>query len=269
MAGSLDGVRVKLARASEHIAELRRLVDLIIEESARSIVCEEDGDPRKLVFRMTRSITPDPRIQAIVGDILYCCRSALDHLAWQLVLLDGGTPNEGTQFPIYTTPLNDKGNPRNVTIQPGITNPDILKGLVQVQPFTQTKYGHDPADTAISILNDLCNIDKHRLLLTLITSLDGDMPAYWGLGEGAQGPKYRFLVGPLEAGSVVARFWFDDQEVPKPFEPHLSLVVSIWEEKSRWLRLQHIADGLEALRRSVAMVINLHFVTMFDTTYVA
>lgn len=41
---------------------------------------------------------------AIIGDVLYDLRSALDHLAWQLVIANGGTPNRDTAFPIYSSP---------------------------------------------------------------------------------------------------------------------------------------------------------------------
>ena len=36
----------------------------------------------------------------ILGDLLHNLRSALDHLAWQLVVDGGGTPSQDTNFPV-------------------------------------------------------------------------------------------------------------------------------------------------------------------------
>lgn len=109
-------------------------------------------------------------------------------MAWQLVLVDGGQPDETTDFPIYLSDQTKKGNPRRVNIAPGIRDRRILDALVDVQPFTEAKYGHDPAADHLWILNRLDNIDKHRLLLAVVHRLDY-RGVWWGSDEGDREPR--------------------------------------------------------------------------------
>ena len=144
---SLDGVRAKLARADVHVAELRSLLEPIVAIATASVECEREASGTRLVYRLTNVPVVPPVVAAVVGDVLQNLRSALDHLAWQLVLSDGGQPDELTQFPIYPTATNKNGNPRTVTIQPGISDPRILQALLDAQPFSYSAHGHDPAET--------------------------------------------------------------------------------------------------------------------------
>ncbi len=88
-----------------------------------------------VTYRMTNVGEFTPYFSVVVGDVIHNLRSALDHLAWQLVILDGGQPNDSTQFPIYESATNAGGNPRNVTIQPGIRDQRIIDALIAAQPF--------------------------------------------------------------------------------------------------------------------------------------
>jgi hypothetical protein len=177
MAASLDSVRVKLLRAGDRIAELGSLTRPISSRVQESIRTERSAST--VTYRMTNVGEFSPYLSVVVGDVIHNLRSALDHLAWQLVILDGGQPTDDTQFPIYASETNAKGNPRNVTIQPGINDQHIIDALIEVQPFTEAKYGHDPATNALWIVHRLNIIDKHRLLVTIAHTIDHDLPAWW------------------------------------------------------------------------------------------
>lgn len=196
---NLDGVRVKLLRAKDHVNELRSQLGPLATEATRSIVAAPDeDDPSMLVYRVTRVPDIDPVIAAIAGDIVHNLRSALDHLAWQLVLLDNGQPTDKTAFPLHGSPTNQHGNARMLTIQPGISNPQIIAAVKAMQPYTEANYGHDPRTDALGIIGRLDNIDKHRLLLTVVHALDRDQPGYWGLNEGDPSPTFQFnLASPV------------------------------------------------------------------------
>src|SRR5439155_21053237 len=60
-------------------------------------------DGQHYVFRVRIFEEPDPRWGLIAGDFVHNIRSALDYLAWQLVILNGKRPNSAVQFPIFTT----------------------------------------------------------------------------------------------------------------------------------------------------------------------
>ena len=249
--GVLDGVKAKIDRADGLIEELRARIEPISATAIRSIRRETDGDETKLLFRVTELPSIDNDIAVVVGDVLHNLRSALDHLAWQLVLFDGGQPNKDTKFPIFT-----KVQARPVTIKPEINSKEILAALTEAQPFSEAAHGHDPLDDSLELVRVLNNYDKHHLLLAVVCSIDGDLPAYWGSNHGDSEPAYRFTVGPLGPGSVVARFDFRGHRAPSHFKPVFNLAVSLMVPEARWLAHRSIADGLAKLSSGVRRQIN-------------
>lgn len=89
----------KLDRADKHLGELREL--LLAYMSQPDVVTGNLANgPTPQSFRIQGA---GHEIQAVIGDIAQNLRSALDHVVWQLVLANGGTPKPGgggTQFPI-------------------------------------------------------------------------------------------------------------------------------------------------------------------------
>jgi hypothetical protein len=91
----------------------------------------------------------------------------LDHLAWQLVGAGGGTPNKDTYFPVimpspkatqqYASAL---GRGEIKRMRPGAE--DALRA---VQPFIS-------GDATLGILHELDIVDKHRLLIMAVSSMD-------------------------------------------------------------------------------------------------
>jgi hypothetical protein len=232
---SLEGVRIKLHRADHHICEVDRLVRPVVEAATRSIVRMNDGDATRLVYTVARAPLIDPAGSAVVGDALFNLRSAFDHLAWQLIQLDGGVPDQSTQFPIRASRTDTKGRPTNITVQPGIRRVDILQALDAAQPY----HRDEKWDSQLWVVNELCNVDKHRLLLTMAGVLNFDnKPPFWGLYNGAS-PSYWFNVfKPLSDGDAVARFDFKGTEAPAEFDPHISLAVTLDEgPPAHWMRL--------------------------------
>jgi hypothetical protein len=256
-------VRIKLRRAADLTAELREKVAplaIIAEQSIDCIRCADRSS--RLECRVRTVPTVDPMVAAIVGDIVHNLRSALDHLAWQLVRLDGGQPDETTAFPIHLSSLNGRGNPRNLTIAPGIRRSDIMEAVESMQPYDALRYGHPPETDALGILQRLNNIDKHRLLLTVVHTIDHDMPAYWGSNDGDPSPTYWFNTELLKPGDVVATFDFGEFEPPPSFHPDFSLVVTIEERDANWGRGHDVVELMRALHHSVESDINIHIVPL-------
>lgn len=98
-------------------------------------------------------------IPLIVGDVLQCARTALDHLAYQLVVLNGGVPTKATSYPIldfhkdYPSLCN-----RALT---GMT--DAAKSAID----DSKPYSDNDSDLMLWRLYRLNNVDKHRVLLTV------------------------------------------------------------------------------------------------------
>ena len=264
---NLDGVRVKLGRAKQHLEELRAVLATTSNPSSFAISrTPAEGNPSKIEYRVVELPVVDPMAGAIVGDIVHNLRSALDHVAWQLVLLDGGQPNDETSFPLLEALTTRNGKPRRLTIKPGTRDVRIMAAVEALQPFSEANYGHDPATDALGIIRRLDNIDKHRLLLPVVHTIDHDMPAYWGSNEGDPSPTYWFNAGALKTGDVVATFDFGGAMPPDYFDPHIALAVTIDELDANWARGRGVVDALDGLRRGVSREINLHIVPLMNET---
>ena len=106
---NLEGSWIKLHRSAQHIAELECNIQNYLNSKPFGLVKveEQNGD---LVSRI-KLLQPIPiEWSAIIGDAVHNMRSALDLLAWQLVVHNGGKPTNKTCFPISkkSPPTYDK-----------------------------------------------------------------------------------------------------------------------------------------------------------------
>ena len=99
----------------------------------------------------------------ISGDILFNLRSALDHLAYQLVIVSGNRPDRHTAFPIFeTVEAYEAGSHRKIKLM----SQPAQNAIRLTNPY---KGGND----LLWRLNKLHAIDKHRLLVTVGMALMG------------------------------------------------------------------------------------------------
>lgn len=93
-------------------------------------------------------------------------RSALDHLVWQLVILNDKQPRRQNQFPIIGTKNEYWEVPRDRSES---ARDRMLFGVAEehrtfidmVQPFNARS---DPKETALAVLSWISNADKHRVI---------------------------------------------------------------------------------------------------------
>jgi len=99
----LDGVRIKINRANEHIAEYWSELQTFRKTNPYSVREDIDTQSGNKVWIVNSKITTPPlSLSAIIGDAIHNFRSTLDYLAWQLVIANGGIPDSITAFPICT-----------------------------------------------------------------------------------------------------------------------------------------------------------------------
>jgi hypothetical protein len=168
----LDGVRLKILRASEHLWNLKQqLAEFTVSDAYTT---GTNLQPNPLGYRLIPIMKkqPDPALGPILGDVLHNLRSALDLLAWALVEKDGGVPQTdgpNTQFPIWDEAIAHVKKAtlkahevpvRRVTIKGGVL-PETEAVLESVQPYNRSE---DPTLHPLSVLAHLSNIDKHRFL---------------------------------------------------------------------------------------------------------
>ena len=97
----LNSVWVKIARGEMHYGELRAEIDGFRRGKPYSVISELDPNTGYQIWKVDKEPTPLPEFPSL-GDALYNFRSALDHLAHQLVLKAGGKPTTSTEFPIFS-----------------------------------------------------------------------------------------------------------------------------------------------------------------------
>ena len=168
----LTGVRAKIERARRHIRDLEIELSAFRENNRHSVVIENDVQAGEKVHRV-RFITPLPdSLPLIAGDTVHNLRSALDHLAWQLVERHGQqAPTRDTSYPIYSeaAKFHSRGAQRKIQ---GI-DPAVLPLIEATQPYHT---GYD----GLGVLSELDNFVKHKLLIVAAAKL-GDI--FYGLGD--------------------------------------------------------------------------------------
>jgi hypothetical protein len=161
---SLEGVRLKLEKAQEHLVTLDCETSAFLESEPYTVTGKPEAEGTEYVFNVQVVRDPPPVWSTIIGDCLQNMRSALDHLAWQLVLKSGNTPKRGTSFPIFLDnpfaldarkELRD-GFKRNVK---GM-RPDMVALIKELQPYASDDFSFD----GLWILNELARIDRHQVL---------------------------------------------------------------------------------------------------------
>lgn len=247
MAADLSGVDAKIEWSKAHLAALTQAIEDTLKTHPYRFAGEMDPETGKYVLSVHDLPPTDPTWSLRVGDVVHNLRSALDHLAWQLVILDGGTPYKKTQFPIRKSPLKD-GQPSPTQLQPAISNQAILDALEAVQPYRRpgtesADYRHD----ALWRLHRLDIIDKHRLLLVVRATLDvGGM--WWGWwGEHDHPSKVWLNMAPLSEGDVVARFDNRGHEPPPEWDPHADISIVLNETPTLDLGHFSVVRVLESL----------------------
>ena len=126
---------------------------------------------------------------AIVGDIIHNLRSALDLLACDLVLANGGNP-KGVYFPFFKTAdgLNKKIKDRDFNR----AGPDAVALLTRYQPY-------EGGDSPLYAIHLLDIIDKHRMLVL------NDDYASWTVETSSSGVQ---TVSTPETITYTQRVWY-------------------------------------------------------------
>jgi len=142
-----EGVRLKLARAHQHLEELRSEIDTFFESPPFRLALHTDESGLNYVLRGYLTHWLPEMVPLIIGDCLQNMRVALDHLIWALAESTGEEPPHHTSFPIYLNPdaFHERNTDGRPTARSGLRRmeaiPDDAQGIVEkLQPY----YGDDP-----------------------------------------------------------------------------------------------------------------------------
>jgi hypothetical protein len=165
MTHAFQTCHAKLGRAREHLASLVSEQQEFLEARPFSVHGEFLADSGTYVFKVDEVADPPLRCSIIIGDVLQNTRSALDHLVWQLVLLNDDTPGKQNQFPICSTEKQYRSAAKKQLRGVGKQAEELIDAF---QPY---RAGHDPDAHPLARLRDLSNADKHKIVHTTFSWL--------------------------------------------------------------------------------------------------
>lgn len=213
---SLEGVDLKLKRAKDRFDVLSEAIKEFLTEPGEDRISVEPHPERGGIFKVQDVRRPPPDWGILIGDCVHHYRSALDHLVFQLVLANTRGPLPAkvvkrSEFPIFNSgpkfrgKLNKKGE-----LSPGSGRAKIqdiaepAQAVIErLQPYHRRK---NPGARALWQLQELANIDKHRLLHVTYTSIRGSTFRVTEAVNVAEIYDFRFRPGPLKRDAVVAEW---------------------------------------------------------------
>ena len=94
-----ESAKLKIIRANQHLRDFEtRFAEYVATKPHRFSIHNdpESGQPKiRIRFESDRTKT----FTLVVGDAIHNLRTALDHLTWEVIGLDGGTQNRYTKLP--------------------------------------------------------------------------------------------------------------------------------------------------------------------------
>lgn len=185
-------VRVKIERAKKHLADFEAQAEAFRDAYTHVVGTETDSKTRQSIQYFAKLPISRFEVLAIAGDVLQNLRSALDHLAFQLVEAGecraiGEKRGKSIGFPICEKPTDyETMKARKIKGARKMA----IKAIDTLKPY---KGGN----TALWRLHYVNNIDKHRHLIGIGESYlfegEGFDGRYW---QKAARPFFRGIFGP-------------------------------------------------------------------------
>ena len=248
---NLDGIKAKLNRAKQSIASIEDgecgLRDEVLPNILREV--HEDVAEQHWVYRGGNPTVPADW-SAIIGEVFYNLRSALDQLLWQLVLDNGETPGRHNTFPIT---LDSDHWQSAIQSQLRDVHEKHIEAIGRLQPFTGGPWF--PFNVRmLKAVNELNIIDKHRHLVMAVMAASGIDHMVFGENQPLlpESPDRPPLSGELKLtevkeGRTLLVFNNPDTELRPSF--HIDLRFT--EEESYWTVAKSVPQFLRECLKTV------------------
>jgi len=209
----LQGARLKLQRAHDHLVTINAEVTRVVGPNAYALVHEIEDKGRKHLWRIQGLRQLNPMLPLWIGDCVHNLRSAFDHIAFEI----HPAPDTGTMFPLL--PKQPK-KPVYVAPQPG-PHVDAMGIVEEIQPYKTGGYHN-----TLAILDNLDIIDKHRELLATVAAIE--MPWY-GHAAHVRTLDSWISVEPVIDGQVLMWAVIEPAQPQSALEGHVELSVKLVE----------------------------------------
>jgi hypothetical protein len=233
---SIDGAIDKINRASSQRIALNDEIEAFLDHQDDRFIRELQGNGQVHLYRTVDFPDLPSDWPLALGEILHNYRSALSHIAWQLVRLGPGRPGLGTDFPIYDR-LKDFSNLRKGGRYVAGMSTDAIEALKTLQPY---KARRNSASHPLHTLARLNNIDKHRQLLLFAIATDY---VTWDLPPDVPSPSPALY--PLESGAPIATFVFASPRPEIDLHAKFSLQVRLRETGLRTTPLFAVLNRID------------------------
>jgi hypothetical protein len=212
------------------------------------------------------AVEPEPlpaSLPLIFGDSIHNLRSALDHLAWALVLANGGSPDESTYFPVRRTAPDRPKQPskpwslgRALVPGGGVTE-QAAQLLDELQPYSHTAEGQQ-----LARLHSLDIWDKHRRL-AVITEAVAEAMSVKILGDPEAPPDFtgESVPGPLANGMVAARVRYGTPYFQLDAQLRLRVLVALNEPEL------NIQESLQSVLAPLVLFVEDDLLARFDVCF--
>lgn len=241
--------RVRVRRAYEHLNLLQQQIIAFTDRDPYTVVRERKAHAGidVAVFRLREE--PPPELGAVFGDYLHNMRTALDNLVWQLVLLDGGAPDDETMFPVASD-LHGFKSQAGKKLR-GMTRPHIA-AIEALQPYPTRQ---DAASRAVDAVHDFARIDRHRVVHPAFAVLNPDPQALTihrqpVTAEFTVHVEYLSAGKPLEDGAPLARL----RTTAAQPEAHVKMQVE-FPIRMAFGERGLSAEALPAIWRQIALIV--------------
>jgi hypothetical protein len=246
MSHPLDGARLKVHRANEHLLAVNDNIRAFLAGNPYRSVREVDPKDGTHVFHLEVDRYPSPDISAIIGDCVHNLHSALDYIAWELVKANGQGPSDHTKFPLYKDASRYAAHVRDGGSDINKMSPEAQHAIERFQPY----HGGDTAP--LDLLYELSRWDKHREIL-LIASVSYGFALGADIWDVVMLPD-EWHFGPLNHGDVFLRARYTGPPGrEEDLEPTISFVVSFNEAGPA--RGQPVTYGLESIHNLIGQTL--------------
>lgn len=217
----------KTERAKLHLDAFNGHVSAYMKEP-HTVVTKYDAENRRHIKRFQLKVF-DSVLGIELGEFLYCLRSGLDQMAWQMAMPDARRDSpKDIYFPIPED-LSNRDKRRNYARALRRFPNDVRRQIDGVQPHK----GPDPPEThPLWQLHKLCNLDKHKFFPIHSRGINPFIPSVPGV-----------KVENLDQEDAI------EVSVPEEYKDHLDLnptlpdPIEIGEWNSDWrLSLQRLSD---------------------------
>jgi len=230
---SLESVDLKLGRAKDHFYSVTEEIHKFQTDPESYRLTLERQPNRGGVCKVTDVQMPPIKLGLLIGECVHQYRSALDHLLFQLVLANcRGRPSaraeRRAEFPIFDSgpkfrgKRKRKGVPSTGSGRAKIQDiaPSAQAVIERLQPYHRRK---NPRALSLRQLQELSNIDKHRLLHVTYSAFRGSTFDFQTRNVRAI-DGFHFKAGALKRNAVIAAW----QVVP--IDPRLGTDVQMKAE---------------------------------------